>query len=409
MSSHPRFLQLHTLTSYPAALLNRDDAGLAKRIPYGGAVRTRISSQCQKRHWRTARDSEWSFKHTGAPLSVRSRMIVETAVEPRLRGLAPKVDAAIIEAAGKALSRALYSEKAADPRKRQALLLGWREVDALASQLLPIVQSATTLADAEAAAEALYKDKAAKKVLSAVRAQAGTLAAGLESALFGRMVTSDPAANTDAAIHVAHAFTVHQQETETDYFTVVDDLKSEESDAGAAGVFDAELTSGLYYSYVVVDVPLLVANLTGVAPDGWRGGDVDRALAATVVEHLIHLIATVTPGAKLGSTAPYAHAALILVEVGSRQPRSLAAAFEQPVRAGKAGGYVHEAESALFDYLDRHDRVYGAREARRVASLSANGPVSIPAVSLDEVAEWAAECVRTAEVAARTAIIAGAS
>ena len=28
----PRFVQIHTLHSYPAALLNRDDAGLAKRL-----------------------------------------------------------------------------------------------------------------------------------------------------------------------------------------------------------------------------------------------------------------------------------------------------------------------------------------------------------------------------------------
>jgi len=47
-------VQVHLLTAYPAALLNRDDAGLAKRIPFGGAVRTRISSQCLKKHWREA-------------------------------------------------------------------------------------------------------------------------------------------------------------------------------------------------------------------------------------------------------------------------------------------------------------------------------------------------------------------
>ncbi len=33
--SLPRFIQIHTLHTYPAALLNRDDAGLAKRLPYG--------------------------------------------------------------------------------------------------------------------------------------------------------------------------------------------------------------------------------------------------------------------------------------------------------------------------------------------------------------------------------------
>ena len=51
-----RFIQIHTLQSYPAALLNRDDAGLAKRLPMGDAIRTRISSQCLKRHWRVADD-----------------------------------------------------------------------------------------------------------------------------------------------------------------------------------------------------------------------------------------------------------------------------------------------------------------------------------------------------------------
>jgi CRISPR system Cascade subunit CasC len=49
-----RFLQIHTLHSYTAALLNRDDTGQAKRLIYGGKNRTRISSQCLKRHWRKA-------------------------------------------------------------------------------------------------------------------------------------------------------------------------------------------------------------------------------------------------------------------------------------------------------------------------------------------------------------------
>ncbi len=74
--------------------------------------------------------------------------------------------------------------------------------------------------------------------------QAGDLPAGLIAALFGRMVTSDPAANTDAAIHVAHAFTVHREESEGDYFTVVDDLSVAEGATGSGGIFDTEITSG---------------------------------------------------------------------------------------------------------------------------------------------------------------------
>ena len=76
----PRFLQIHTLHSYPAALLNRDDSGLAKRMPFGGAVRTRISSQCLKRHWRVAQD-EFSLRSiAGSTSALRSRNIVERKV-----------------------------------------------------------------------------------------------------------------------------------------------------------------------------------------------------------------------------------------------------------------------------------------------------------------------------------------
>ena len=92
-----------------------------------------------------------------------------------------------------------------------------------------------------------------------------------------------------------------------------------------------ELTAGLFYGYVVVDVPGLVSNLEGCPQEDWTNAD--RTLAGKVVENLIHLIATVTPGAKLGSTAPYSYADLMLVEVGSRQPRSLANAFRNAAKA----------------------------------------------------------------------------
>ena len=54
--------------------------------------------------------------------------------------------------------------------------------------------------------------------------------AGLIGALFGRMVTSDPGANIDAAIHVAHAFTVHAEESESDYFSVWTTSATDEDD-----------------------------------------------------------------------------------------------------------------------------------------------------------------------------------
>jgi CRISPR system Cascade subunit CasC len=347
------------------------------------------------------RDDEWALDRTGAPLSVRSRQVFEYAIRAIVLERAPEVSETVIDAAGAALSRMLYGEKADDVRKRQALLLGWREVEYLAELLAEVVRVTQSPQAANKAVTALFKEKDGKGNLSAMKSAFGDLAAGLEAALFGRMVTSDPAANTNAAIHVAHAFTVHQQDSETDYFTVVDDLKTQDAaeDAGSAGIFDTELTSGLFYGYVVVDVPLLVANLTGVSPLLWSEETTDRALPARVVEHLMHLIATVSPGAKKGSTAPYAWTQSMLVEAGARQPRSLASAFERAAHATPQKSLSDAAEDALFARLAAFDRVYGAREARSFLSLTdaerngAHGPLP-----LDELASWAATCVAEARL-----------
>lgn len=394
----PRFVQIHFLTSYPAVLLNRDDAGLAKRVTYGGVTRTRVSSQCLKRHWRTA-DDAWAIRNTSADLSVRTRDVFGYAIAPRVKERLPLLADDVLDAAGLALSVALYGDKAKDPRKRQALLLGWREVDFLTDRLVSLLGAPLDAEGADKAVTALFKDKEEKANLSAIREVAGSLSAGVEAALFGRMVTSDPAANTDASVHVAHAFTVHEQESETDYFTVVDDLKQLDAteDSGSAGIFDTELSSGLFYGYVVVDVPLLVANVTGVDPTMWDAPSTDRTLAATILEHLVHLIATVSPGAKKGSTAPYAWAQALLIELGTRQPRSLASAFEAPVRIRSGQSMTRSAESALYERLGAFDRSYGAGEARAALSLSGQTHEAVQGpLSLDALASWVAAAVRTA-------------
>ncbi len=208
----------------------------------------------------------------------------------------------------------------------------------------------------------------------------------LEGALFGRMVTSDPGANIDAAVHVAHAFTVHEEESESDYFSVVDDLQGADEDAGAAHIGDMELTAGLFYGYVVVDVPGLVSNLEGCDADQWDSAD--RTLAAKVVEHLVHLIATVSPGAKLGSTAPYGYADLMVVEAGTRQPRSLANAYRDPAKA-----QVAAATERLTSYLGKLDAAYAARDVRRVMSVEDCDIPSAERLSLDDLASWAAAAI----------------
>jgi len=358
----PRFVQIHALLSYSAALLNRDDSGFAKRMPFGStgvyphgpAIRTRVSSQCLKRHWRKD-DGPWSLATIGPDMAVRSRKLPEERILPGILDVGTdETRQAVIDA----LANQLYGKNAVkDLSSRQALLIGEPEI----AYLIEKARAAATQPDAKsagAAIETLFK-KEEKTNLSAMLEAKGALNAGLEAALFGRMVTSDPDANTDAPVHVAHAFTVHAEQAETDYFTVVDDL---ETGSGAGGIFDTELTAGLFYVYVVLDIRLLAANLAG-----------DRQLAGKVAEHLIHLVATVSPGAKKGSTAPYAYADFVLAEMGTRTPRALANAFRDPVRAS-----VGAATEALNTHLVNLDTMYGVEETRLLAALE---ETALPGVS----------------------------
>ena len=380
----PRFLQIHTLHSYPAALLNRDDSGLAKRMPFGNSVRTRISSQCLKRHWRTA-DDQFAIRNiVNGTTAIRSRNVIDRAVFAPIRD-SSRATQEVLDAVSEEFNIGVYGKKGKTEDGRQPLLLGLPEVEYLREQATLICdQHPDDARGARSTAKEFFKQS--KHNLQAFSDQA-RLPAGLEGALFGRMVTSDPAANIDAAVHVAHAFTVHHEESESDYFSVVDDLQERDEDAGAAHIGDMELTAGIFYGYVVVDVPGLVSNLEGCPAENWDMAD--RSMAGDVVEHLVHLIATVSPGAKRGSTAPYSYADLMLVEVGARQPRSLANAFRTPVSA-----QTQAAVSGLADHLARLDTAYGQHEARRVMSVEDCDITGATRVTLNDLASWAADIVR---------------
>ena len=190
------------------------------------------------------------------------------------------------------------------------------------------------------------------------------MGAGLDSALFGRFMSGDPEARVNSAVHVAHALTVHEQNAETDYFSAMDELTTAEH-GGSGHLGASELTSGLFYSYVVVELPTLVENLVAVKEP--RPEPADWTLAGKLVNHLINLMATVSPGAKLGSTAPYDYAKLVLVEAGSRQPRTLANAFLEPV--AQNGDLLGGSMRAMHDYMTGMDAMYGPHETRWQASI----------------------------------------
>ena len=391
MTTEPRFVQIHTLHAYPAALLNRDDAGLAKRLPLGNAMRTRISSQCLKRHWRVS-DDPFALANLQVPMAVRSRVTLELIRDQiAAQGVAMELAQTAVEALRNAglLDKAGKAIKGEEALKTgQAVLLGRAEIDFLVSRCVALATSHPTAAALTAAVQAMLKEEKAN-------IQALKLGSGLEAALFGRMVTSDILASRDAAIYVAHAFTVHPAQVENDYFTVVDDLLRESGESGSAGIFDTELASGLYYGYVVVDVRQLVENLEGIPAGACFAASTPperRELASQVVTNLLHLIATVSPGAKRGSTAPFDWAKFMLVEIGDWQPRSLAGAFHDalPLADSSQRPLRERAAACLGVEIAKLDQAYGAPLSRGLMTLDAIEIPMAQRLSLNELATWTA-------------------
>ncbi len=364
------FLQIHYLTSYHASLLNRDDTGLAKRIPFGGFQRLRISSQCQKRHWR-----DFLVNKTDLPTAIRSRHFFGRQIKERLvhEGMDEKLAHDLVFELAKAVLTSAGNKDALEKdtlEMKQPVLFGRPEAD----YFVKLIKEAAQEDDEKKAIKKL-KDtiKDHKKNFKALMVQAGVIQphVGLEGALFGRFVTSDVLARVDAPVHVAHAFTTHILDTEVDYFSVVDDLGLDE-ETGASHIGDMELGAGVFYGYVAVDVPLLVSNLTGADPKDWKKQDDSSARA--VLESLIDAISLVTPGAKLGATAPYSRAEFILMETGSSQPRSLANAFLKPVEPSKKESLLQSSVKALADYLSSLESMYGGTEGKRFLSTIHDWP-----------------------------------
>ena len=390
----PKFLQISTLHSYSAVQLNADETGEAKKMPFGGYIRTRISSQSHKWHWRNV-DDPHAIENIDPDLqSVRTRDVVPLRVIQPLRdsGL---YGGEVLEAVERAFNVGVYGQHGDDRRKRQALLLGRPEVEFLQKHSSDIC--AAHKDDPEAAAKAaalLFRDSPDNPQRANIRAlkEATRLPGGLAAALFGRMVTSSFASNVEAAIHVAHSLTTHREESESDYFSSVDDLWSLIDDGASSSYLgDTELTSPLFYGYVVVDVAGLVSNTTGCHRSEWLTAD--RELAATTVECLLWLIATVSPAGKRGGTAGYSRADLVLVEAGDLQPRSLSAAFRTTTTAG-----VLDAIALLGDRLTKLDVNYGCEETRRYLSLEDATLPGAKRLSMKNLMEWAGGAVRNGGV-----------
>ncbi|WP_341668071.1 type I-E CRISPR-associated protein Cas7/Cse4/CasC [Alcaligenes sp. SDU_A2] len=339
------FIQLHLLTSYPPANLNRDDLGRPKTALMGGTERLRISSQSLKRHWRV---SELFQQALAGHLGTRTKRF------------------------GLEIHQQLVDAGIADKQAREwaasiAAVFGKGKKDSLEIEQLAHISPAEQKA-ARDLVKRLAEEKRApsKEELALLKHDHSAV----DIALFGRMLASSPEYSVEAACQVAHAISVHSVVVEDDYFTAVDDLNDGKDDAGSAHIGESGFAAALFYSYICINKSQLLESL---------GGKQD--LTRQTIRALVEAATKVAPSGKQNSFASRAYASYVLVEKGAQQPRSLSVAFLKPVHGED---YLFDAVAALEQQVERFDHAYGACADQRCTLNVAAGQGS-----LNEVLDFA--------------------
>ena len=326
----------------------------------GGVPRLRVSSQSLKRAWRTSDTFVETMKdHVGTRTKVMGVEIFKALKEKDV------VDKKAMDWA-KSIAGVFGKPKTLS-RKDKESLKGLGEKEKLAKEMteLEIEQLAHFSPEEKAAIESLVDELASRSEgpgeedLCLLRKQH----TAADIALFGRMLASSPAYNTEAAAQVAHAISVHSVTVEDDFFTAVDDLNKGDEDLGAGHMGETEFAAGLFYLYACIDRELLKENLGG-----------DQKLANQTLAALIECAAIIAPTGKQNSFASRARASYLLCEKGGQQPRSLSVAFLKPV---VGGDLLAAAIESLDRTVNNMDKVYGSCADTRCSMSAASGEGSL--------------------------------
>ena len=373
-STEARFLDIHVLLSTPYANLNRDDTGSPKTCHLGGVERARVSSQCQKRAARLVMSHRQDIQ-----TAVRTRKLPDNIAEA-LVGLGWDYGHALLAANGVLATHGFETYKD-NPAETSIITFlpddaGHRTAELIEEHRNAIIAAIDALATADVLADpeadkkkfgeaskhfgnVLKSSKPPAKANKAVKDSHRILTDRLSQAdrkellndvkqeicrrnpviaLMGRMLTALPDSNVDGAAQVAHAFSTHAADIDTDYFTAVDDLNpAVEPGAGMIGTVDH--VSAVFYKRAVVDLCDLRENLTG------HTEDVTPATAAAFADAFAKTVSE----AKKTTTGPPPRPSLVLVVARSDTPVSYCNAFECPVQADVGGGYLAPSAKRLLE------------------------------------------------------------
>ncbi|MCC5033488.1 type I-E CRISPR-associated protein Cas7/Cse4/CasC [Streptomyces sp. WAC 00631] len=300
------YIDVHILQTVPPANLNRDDQGNPKEAFFGGARRSRVSSQA----WKRATRLHFAERVPEQDLATRTRRIAGKLTD-RIAANTDLEHEAATRLAGALLAPLKISAGKREGDTAYLFFYGRRQLEAVADLVTDRAAELAALDDAELA----------KEVGQLPVQEKFSVGHPLDVALFGRMVADIPALNVDAAVQVAHALSTHAVELEFDYFTAVDDETKKDNETGAGMIGTIGFNSATLYRYATVGLHQLMDNL----------GDEDATVNA--VTEFVTSFARSAPTGYGNSFAHRTLPSLVAVVARADQPVNLVSAFEEPVTA----------------------------------------------------------------------------
>jgi CRISPR system Cascade subunit CasC len=378
-------IELHIIQSFPVTCLNRDDVGAPKSARFGGVQRARVSSQCWKRAIRLLARQHAPGLFAGQRsryviAELRKRFAAKGAEEEKAQLLARAVAVAL---GGTIDNPALDNVKTMfffSPQELDAVVesvpLAGIDVEALAKLLAPSMEDDQKQRESKAKAKK-KPDKASKKEIDRLlgnpaRKLAAIAKDAADIAIFGRMVADDHSLTVEGAGLFSHALSTHAVTGELDFFSAVDDLKPDDTDAGAGHIGTIEFNSACYYRYVGVNLDMLA--------DEDHLGHFMPAERAEVLRAFLRAALLAVPPARKNSMFGFNPPAFVLGLRRAGQPLSLVNAFETPVRG--TDGYLDESRKRLLGHWDALRDTYG---------LTADVRVELPSASLGTLVARLAE------------------
>lgn len=374
-SKVPRYLIVHQLNHRVVHNINRGDDGRPKNCHVGGAERGRHSSQSFKNTVVEYLRGLMNGKKKKFETSCQTALIGRHSFEKLVAGgisekkaeeyaydiigaftTVKKKDNGGEDKKSKKGNGGKEKKSNKDPLKMEAIKLQDCEVFAVENLILRIIDG--------------YKpNKQDFDFLQKNRS--------VDNALFGRMLAVRPQYDVEAAMAVAHGFTVNESPAEEDYFTATDTLQKRDNNGGdkvhkgSAHLDKAFFSEGVFYYTYILDMGLLLDNLQR-----------NTKLVEEVIRELLKVTAMASPKANKNRAAGgQAWASYMMIEKCSEFPRQLGIAFENPIQGPNV---MEKAIEVLENTKKNFDKTYYELPAKSFNHISSKG-------TLQEVINFAVE------------------